>query len=60
MIKANIREEAANKLNTFDLICERIIDGKPVSKEVAKAARKDIQKMIIWLDKRTYSTKKSS
>jgi len=58
--KPNIREEAANKLNTFDLICERIIQGKPVSADQARIARKNIQIMIAWLDKRSYKTKKSS
>ena len=60
MVKSNIREEAANKLNTFDLIMERIIEGKPVSVEIAKKARRDIQEIIAWLDKRKYKTNKSS
>jgi hypothetical protein len=58
MLKPNIREEAANKLNFFDLICERIIEGKPVSVDMAKKARADIQKILAWLDKRKYKTDK--
>jgi len=58
MIKPNIREEAANKLLACDLILERIIDGKPVSVESAKSAKKGIKAIMDWLDKRQYKTDK--
>jgi hypothetical protein len=57
MVKSNIREQAANKLNTFDLICERIIKGEKVSVDLAIRAQKDIREIMAWLDKREYKTK---
>ena len=56
MVKPNIREQAANKLNFFYLICELIIEGKSVSAESAKIARKDINDMIDWLDEKENKT----
>jgi len=59
MVKSNIREQAANKLNLLDLILEKIIEGKPVSVELARKARSDIKEIMDWLDKREYKYKKS-
>ncbi len=60
MLKSNIREQAANKLNLFDLILEKIIQGKPVSVDTAKKAQNDVKEIIAWLDKRNYKADKSS
>jgi len=60
MVKANIREEAANKLNLCDLILEKIIAGESVPIETAIKARKNIKEIMAWLDKRSYTTKKTS
>lgn len=56
MIKNNIRERAANKLNLFVLILEILTEGNPVSVEMSQKARRDVREIMAWIDKKEFQT----
>ena len=60
MVKSNIRERVANKLQLMKTILDMIENGETVKTDLAKIAMKDIDEIMSWLDNRRYKTKKSS
>jgi len=59
MVKPNIREQAANKLQFTKTILEMIKEGKVIKPDMADEAIKDIDEIMAWLDKREYKTDRS-
>ncbi len=50
MLKSNIREQTANKLQLMKTILEMIKEGKIIQQDIAIKAIKDIDEIMDWLD----------
>jgi hypothetical protein len=51
MVKGNIREATANKLQLLSLLLSSVRDGAKIKAEIIELAINDVETVLSWLDK---------